>query len=177
MHRAITAVTKPLIIISLALSLTACGAGQTASSRLVKKVTDGQEVTIKDNGVDIRILNLLLVATDSGDAVVVGTILNRGTTEDELIGISVAGTDAVLTGEKVLNPKLPIRFEGDSANAKAVFYGVSPKAGQMVTISLGFARSGLVTTEVLIRDQRDDYKNVVSTPTEVSVSPDSQPPQ
>ena len=115
----------------------------------------------------------------SGDAVVVGTIVNNGTTEDKLLGIAVGTNQAVLTGETVLKQNAPIRFEGDSANAKAVFLGVSPVAGRHVKISLGFARAGFVTAEVIIRDQRDTYKNVTSgaaTPAATS-SPDSQPLQ
>jgi hypothetical protein len=31
-----------------------------------------------------------------------------------------------------------------------------------VTISLGFAKAGFVSAEVIIRDKRDDFKNVIS---------------
>jgi hypothetical protein len=120
---------------------------------------------------------LLLVATETGDAVLVGTIVNQGDTEDELLGIAVGSNQAVLTGERALKKNQPIRFEGETANVKAVFYGVSPVAGRHVKISLGFARAGFVTAEVIIRDKRDDYKNVVSNPAEINASPDSQPLQ
>ena len=122
---------------------------------------------------------MLLVATETGDAVVVGTIVNNGTTEDKLLGIAVGTNQAVLTGETVLKQNAPIRFEGDAANAKAVFVGVSPVAGRHVKLSLGFARAGFVTAEVIIRDQRDTYKDVTSgaaAPAATS-SPDSQPLQ
>jgi hypothetical protein len=171
------AFTSSIIAATLALTLTACGPGQDAPTRMIRQVTDGVELSVKDNGVNIKILNLLLVSTATGDAVVVGTIVNSGTTEDELLGIAVGSSKAELTGETALKQNAPIRFEGDSANAKAVFYGVQPKPGRHVKLSLGFARAGMVTAEVIIRDQRDDYKNVVSTPAEVSASPDSQPLQ
>ena len=168
-----------VIASALALTLTACGPGQDAPTRMIRQVTDGVELSVKDNGVDIKILNLLLVSTASGDAVVVGTIVNSGTTEDKLLGIAVGTNQAVLTGETALKQNQPIRFEGDSANAKAVFLGVSPVAGRHVKLSLGFARAGFVTAEVIIRDQRDTYKNVTAgaaTPAATS-SPDSQPLQ
>ena len=179
MPRTNKALISSLIAASLALTLTACGPGQDAPTRMIRQVTDGVELSVKDNGVDIKILNLLLVSTATGDAVVVGTIVNNGTTEDKLLGIAVGGTQAVLTGETLLKQNAPIRFEGDSANAKAVFLGVTPVAGRHVKLSLGFARAGFVTAEVIIRDQRDDYKNVTSgaaTPAATS-SPDSQPLQ
>jgi len=166
-----------LIALALALTLTACGSGQDASTRMIKQVTDGVELSLQDNGVDIEVLNLLLVATETGDAVLVGTIVNQGDVEDKLLGISVGSNQAVLTGESALKKNQPIRFEGDTANAKAVFFGVSPVAGRHVKLSLGFARAGFVTAEVIIRDKRDEYKNVTSNSVEVNASPDSQPLQ
>ena len=174
MRRTITLISA----LVLATSLTACGAGQDAATRNIKQVTDGAEVTITENGSKVKILNLLLVATETGDAVLVGTIVNQGAEADQLLGIAVGGNQATLTGERLLKQNAPIRFEGDSANAKAVFFGVTPVAGRHVKLSIGFARAGLVTAEVIIRDKHDDYKNITSgtpAPVEVSASPDSQP--
>lgn len=169
MRRTITLISA----LVLATSLTGCGAGQNAQTRLSKQVTDGVEVTISENGSKIKILNLLLVATETGDAVLIGTIVNQGAETDQLLGIAVGGNQAKLAGEKELKQGVPIRFEGNSANAKAVFFGVSPVAGRHVKLSIGFARAGLVTAEVIIRDKRDDYKNITSGA--VNASPDSQP--
>ena len=116
-----------------------------------------------------------LLSTETGDAVLVGTIVNQGADEDQLLGVAVGGSQATLTGENMLKQNAPIRFEGDSANAKAVFFGVTPVAGRHVKLSLGFARAGMVTVEVIIRDKRDDYKNVVSNQVEINASPDLQP--
>ena len=95
-------IKKILVLTILATTLTACGSGQTAETRMIKQVTDGVELSLKDNGVDIEILNLLLVATETGDAVLVGTIVNQGDVEDKLLGIAVGSNQAVLTGERVL---------------------------------------------------------------------------
>jgi predicted small secreted protein len=173
MRRTITTISALLI----ATSLTACGAGQDAATRNIKKVTDGAELSITQNGSAIKIVNLLLVATESGDAVVVGTIINQGVETDQLLGIAVGGNTAIITGDTTLAQSAPLRFEGDSANVKAVFAGVTPVAGRHVKLSLGFARAGLVTAEVIIRDQRDDYKNIVSNLPEATSSPDSQQPE
>lgn len=176
MRRTITAG----ISLILATSLSACGAGQSAETRKMTQVTDGVERTISQNGSKIKILNLLLVATETGDAVVVGTIINQGAETDQLLGIAVGGNEATLTGEVILEQNKPLRFEGETANAKAVFYGVSPAAGRRVTLTLGFARAGLVTADVIIRDKRDDYKDVTSgtiAPDEANASPDLQQPE
>ena len=173
MRRTITIISAALISISL----TACGAGQNAATRNITQVTDGVELKITQNGSAIKIVNLLLVATETGDAVVVGTIINQGAQADQLLGIAVGGSTATITGETTLNQNAPLRFEGESANVKAVFAGVSAVAGRHVKLSLGFARAGMVTAEVIIRDKRDAYKNVTSNSVEATSSPDSQPLQ
>ena len=148
--------------LALALVLTGCGAGQNAATRMITRVTDGTEVTIKENGSEIRVVNLTLVNTEDGAAVVVATIVNQGTEPDQLLGISVQGVQAALTGETLLLPNKPLFFEGEQANAKAVFAGANPQAGTHVNVSLGFAKAGFVTADVIIRDKRDDFKNVIS---------------
>jgi hypothetical protein len=150
-----------LISSALALSLTACGgSGPDAATRLIKRVTDGNEATVKTNGNDLSITNLLLVATEDGSAVVVGTIVDYADEADALLGISARGTTATITGEQNLVKNQPIRFEGDSANAKAVFSGVGATPGRNVSLQLAFARAGVVTVNAIIRDKRDTYANV-----------------
>lgn len=146
----------------LAFALSGCAAGLNAETRNITRVTDGNEITIDENGSEIRVINLTLVDTGDGAAVIVGTIVNQGTDPDQLLGLSVNGVQATLTGETNLLTNKPITFEGEQANAKAVFYDVNPEAGTNVRVSLGFAKAGLVSAEVIIRDKRDDFKNVVS---------------
>ncbi|MEY2815126.1 MAG: hypothetical protein RIS05_874 [Actinomycetota bacterium] len=159
MRRASTVMTSAL---ALSLLLTGCGAGQNAATRMITRVTDGQEITVKENGSEIRVVNLTLVDTEDGAAVVVATIVNQGTQPDQLLGISVQGIQANLTGETALLPNKPLFFEGEQANAKAVFPGANPQAGTHVKVSLGFAKAGFVSADVIIRDKRDDFKNVIS---------------
>ena len=149
---------------ALALSLTACtGAGPNAATRLIKRVTDGNEATVTTDGNNLSISNLLLIATEDGSAVVVGTIVNHSAEPDALLGIAAAGgTTAAITGEQNLLTNKPIRFEGDSANAKAVFAGVGATPGKNITLTLAFARAGVVTIDAIIRDKRDTYANVTS---------------
>jgi hypothetical protein len=146
----------------LAFALSGCAAGLNAETRNITRVTDGNEITIDENGSEIRVVNLTLVDTGDGAAVIVGTIINQGSDPDQLLGLSVNGVEAELTGERTLLTNKPITFEGEQANAKAVFYGVNPEAGTNVRVSLGFAKAGFVSAEVIIRDKRDDFKNVVS---------------
>jgi hypothetical protein len=156
MRRFIIAAT----VLALATSLTACGSGRGAATRNITQVTDGVEKTISTNESKIKIVNFLLVATEDGSAVVVGSIINQGAVDDELLGIAVGSSPATYSGLTTLKQNQPIRFEGESANAKAVFLGAEAKAGRHVTVTLGFARAGIVTVEAIIRDQRDDYAGI-----------------
>jgi hypothetical protein len=150
-----------LISSALALSLTACGgAGPDAATRMIKRVTDGNEAVVKTNGNDLSVSNLLLVATEDGSAVVVGTIVNYMDEADALLGISAGGITATLSGEQNLVKNQPIRFEGETANAKAVFAGVGAQAGRNIELQPAFARAGVVTVTAIIRDKRDAYANV-----------------
>ena len=150
-----------LITSALALTLTGCyGAGPNAETRLIKRVTDGNEVILKENGANISVANLLLVALEDGSAVVIGTFVNYSDENDSLVGLSVNGIQAVITGETVLKQDQPLRFEGDSATTKGVFNAVGAQAGVNVPLTLTFEKAGEVTKNVIVRDQRDDYKNV-----------------
>ena len=149
-----------LIASALALTLTGCGAGPNAETRLIKRVTDGNEVILKENGNNISVSNLLLVALEDGSAVVIGTFVNYSEDNDTLVGLSVNGIPAVITGETTLKQNAPLRFEGDSATTKGVFNAVGAVAGVNIPLTLSFERAGDVTVTVIVRDQRDDYKNV-----------------
>ena len=149
-----------VIASALALTLTGCGAGPNAETRLIKRVTDGNEVILKENGANISVSNLLLVALEDGSAVVIGTFVNYSEDDDSLVGLSVNGIPAVITGETTLKQNAPLRFEGDTATTKGVFNAVGAAAGVNIPLTLSFERAGDVTVNVIVRDKRDDYRNV-----------------
>ena len=159
MRRTTIVITSAL---AFSLLLTGCGAGLNAATTKISRVTDGNEITIRENGSEIRVVNLTLVDTQDGAAVVVATIINQGAESDQLLGFSVQGVQATLSGETMLLPNKPLFFEGEQANAKAVFSGANAKPGTHVTVSIGFAKAGFVSAEVIIRDKRDDFKNITS---------------
>jgi hypothetical protein len=160
-----------LVIAVLAVSLSGCGAGQNASTRQVKQVTDGVEGSIAKDGNNIKIVNLLVVAAGSGNAVLVGTIINNADTEDALLGVAINGTATTYTGTNALPKNTPIIFEGDRANAKAVLAGFGGAAGSNVEIGLFFAKAGSITLNAIVRDTRDTYAGVTAAIDVPMVSP------
>ena len=152
----------PLIIAALAISLTGCGAGFNATTRLTKKVTDGQEAEIKKDANNIALRNFVLVAMPDGSAVVVGTVINRGVNEDALLGLAIPGIQAQFTGNSTIGQNGLITFEGESANAKAVIFGANLKPGTHTDLSLFFGNAGEVTLDVLIQKPEGIYAGITS---------------
>jgi hypothetical protein len=151
-----------VLSLMLALSLTACGAGFNASTRQVKQVTDGVEGTISTGDNLIKAVNILVVETNDGAGVLVGTIVNSRPTGDALLGVAINGVVATVTGTNLLAQNLPITFEGDSANAKAVAQVLNAKAGAHVQVTMFFARAGELTVSALVRAQSDRYAGVTA---------------
>ena len=151
-----------LLTITLAFSLTACGAGFNASTRQVSQVTDGVEGAIKTAGNNIKLANVLVVETPEGAGVLVGTVVNSLLDEDALLGVRINGVVANVTGTNTLAQNVPIRFEGESANAKAVVPVLSAKAGSHVQVTMFFAHAGEITLLAIVRDQRDTYAGITA---------------
>ena len=158
MRRVVTA----LLIATLAVSLSGCGAGLNAETRNLKQVTDGVEAAITTNGNNIKVVNLLIVETAAGAGVLVGTLVNSMDQEDTLLGLAINGQVATLTGTNALAKNTPVIFEGPTANAKAVVPVLGAKAGQRVQVTMFFARAGEVSVQAIIRDQRDDYAGITA---------------
>ena len=152
-----------LIVVASLSTLTACGAGENAASRNIKKVTDGAETEVMTETSALKLRGFLLVAQPDGSAVVVGTIVNANSTPDELLGISANNVLATVTNSSnVISENIPMIFEGASANAKAVFPGLNAEAGRTIDISFFFKTAGVVTVKAIVRDQRDTYAGVTA---------------
>jgi hypothetical protein len=164
-----------VVIAALAISLSGCAAGNNASTRQVKQVSDGVEGSITKDGNNIKILNLLVVAVGGGNAVLVGTIINNADADDALLGIAINGTTLTYTGTNTLPKNTPIIFEGDRANAKAVLGGFGGTAGSNVKVSLFFAKAGEITLTAIVRDTRDDYAGITAAIDVPMVSPSPTP--
>jgi copper(I)-binding protein len=152
-----------LIVIASLSTLTACGAGENAAARNITKVTDGAETEVITDTSAMKLRGFLLVAQPDGSAVLVGTIINANSTPDSLLGISANNVLATVTNESnVISENIPMIFEGDSANAKAVIPGLGVKAGNTVNISFFFETAGVVTVKAIVRDKRDTYAGVTA---------------
>ena len=152
-----------LIVIASLSTLTACGAGENAAARNITRVTDGAETEVITDTSAMKLRGFLLVAQPDGSAELVGTMINANSTPDSLLGISANNVLATVTNESnFISENIPMIFEGDSANAKAVIPGLGVKAGNTVELSFFFNTAGVVTVKVIVRDKRDTYAGVTS---------------
>ena len=151
-------VLSGVIAIGLALTLTACGPGTDAPTRNIRQVTDGIETEIKNGNTDIRIRNLVVVTQADGSAVLV---VNSGTADDALLRVTIGGVPATITATNItLKQNDVLRFEGASANAKAVSDGVNLVAGSNTPVSLFFGTAGAANVNAIVRSADGVYANV-----------------
>ncbi len=147
--------------VSLALSLSACGSGNDAPTKMITQVTDGVDGSITTYGNDIKVNSVLLVAQSDGSAVLVGSIVNENSTEDTLLGITVGGVNATLSQKDLpLKQNEAVRFAGESANASAVVPGLNAAPGTRVKVQLFFASAGELTLDAIVRERSGVYENV-----------------
>ena len=149
------------ISISVAISLSSCGAGNNAPTRMITQVTDGVDGSVTTYGNNIRVNSVLLVAQSDGSSVLVGAIVNENSTPDTLLGIKVGGINATLSPATLsLKQDTPLRFAGDSANASAIIPGLNGAPGTRVKIQLNFAIAGELTLDAIILERAGVYANV-----------------
>lgn len=164
-------IISALVVAALAISLTGCGAGLNASTRQITQVTDGVEASVKTNGNNIKVVNLLVVAAPLANAVLVGTIVNAADEADSLLGVAIGGNVAKVTGTNILPKNTPLIFEGDRANVKAVLAGFAAAAGTRVKVTLFFARAGEITVDALVRQAVGEYADITAQTPAASPAP------
>jgi hypothetical protein len=148
---------------TLAMGLTSCAAGNDAPTAMTKQVTDGVEGAITTQGNDLSVSGLLLVAQPDGSAVLVATMINRNTQSDDLL--AVGANDVVATLSATTIPMLenqPLRFSGDTSNAKAVFPNLNIAPGNRVKVKLFFSHAGEMTLDAIVREQTGVYAGVTA---------------
>jgi len=150
-------IKKILALTILATTLTACGSGQTAETRMIKQVTDGVEA----QSAEIRLRNIKIVKNELSQGILVGTLINWSDQTDAITGINIGGAAATLSDAKFeLLKNKPITFVGDSANADA-YAQISRVAGERIAITFTFATATPVTVDALVVAQDGIYENLV----------------
>ena len=150
-------IQKLLVLTLIAATLTGCGSGRTAETRMIKQVTDGVEA----QSAEIRLRNIKIVKNELSQGILVGTLVNWSDQTDAITGINIGGASATLSNAKFdLLKNKPITFVGDSANADA-YAQISKVAGERIAITFTFATATPVTVDALVVGQDGIYENLV----------------
>ncbi|MCU1622611.1 MAG: Copper(I)-binding protein [Frankiales bacterium] len=147
--------TAPLVTALLVTGLLMAGCGTGLQATTYTKETSPRDF----NGTSIanlEVRNLGIAAPASGltfkagdSAVLTGSVVNTGTTDDALVAVeSVAATSVTLSdGTATAAPTVPIPAGSDASSWSATLTGLTAdlRAGQYVTVTLVFERAGRLT--------------------------------
>jgi len=153
-----TTLKRLVALLIISTLVTGCGSGQNAVTRNFKQVTDGVEA----QSAEIRLRNVLIVKTDTNDAVLVGTLVSWSDEPDAITGISINNIPATLSAPSFdLVKNKPVIFVGDSTNADAYIAGLNKVAGERIPVTFSFATAAPVTVDALVLNSEGFYKDLV----------------
>ena len=140
-------IKKVIALIIISSTLTGCGSGQMASTRLIKQVTDGVEAQTDE----IRLRNVKVIKTSTGSGVLIGTLVNWSDKSDVITSVTINNQPAIYTAKssELLRNK-PITFVGDIANADAYISTLDKEPGYRIPVTFTFAFAAPVTLDTLI---------------------------
>jgi hypothetical protein len=153
-----TTLKRLIALLIISTVVTSCGSGQNAVTRNFKQVTDGVEA----QSAEIRLRNVLIVKTDTNDAVLVGTLVSWSDEPDAITGISINNIPATLSAPSFyLVKNKPVIFVGDSTNADAYIPGLNKVAGERIPVTFSFATASPVTVDALVLNSEGFFKDLV----------------
>ncbi len=144
--------------------LAGCSAGFDATSIEPYAPSDG----VLANSGQLRILNALVVSSNSGTAgVISASIVNRGTKADELVDISSPDGTVDLTGDGTLRRSSAVRL-GAGTRPSATMTGLTKLPGETITVTMTFRRADPLTIETVVVPATGPYASITPAPTAVA---------
>ena len=150
-------IQKLLVLIVVAATLTGCGSGRTAETRMIKQVTDG----VEGQSNEIRVRNLLIVKNELSEGILVGTLVNWSDEVDAITGISINNLPTTVSSSRLeLRKNKPVIFAGESANADAAAV-ITQSIGQRIPVIITFEKAAPITLDALIVENVEWYKDLL----------------
>jgi hypothetical protein len=150
-------IQKLLVLTVVAATLTGCGSGRTAETRMIKQVTDGVEAQSNE----IRVRNLLIVKNELSEGILVGTLVNWSDEVDAITGISINNLPTTVSSSRLeLRKNKPVIFAGESANADAAAV-ITQSIGQRIPVIITFEKAAPITLDALIVENVEWYKDLL----------------
>jgi len=157
-----------LVLVTAAVVLTGCSAGDNATSRQPYAPADG---IYADSG-SIRALNVLVVASEgASEGVVLMAVANRGTRSDRLTAIDTSAGTVELSSPVELPPGGAVRF-GSDADESVAITGLTRAPGETIELTLSFERAKPVTLRTIVMPATGDYADITpSVPASATPAP------
>jgi hypothetical protein len=153
----IKSIQKLLVLTLVAATLTGCGSGRTAETRMIKQVTDG----VEGQSNEIRVRNLLIVKNELSEGILVGTLVNWSDEVDAITGISINNLPTTVSSSRLeLRKNKPVIFAGESANADAAAV-ITQSIGQRIPVIITFEKAAPITLDALIVENVEWYKDLL----------------
>jgi hypothetical protein len=153
----IKSIQKLLVLTLVAATLTGCGSGRTAETRMIKQVTDG----VEGQSNEIRVRNLLIVKNELSEGILVGTLVNWSDEVDVITGISINNLPTTVSSSRLeLRKNKPVIFAGESANADAAAV-ITQSIGQRIPVIITFEKAAPITLDALIVENVEWYKDLL----------------
>jgi hypothetical protein len=150
-------IQKLLVLTIVAATLTGCGSGRTAETRMIKQVTDG----VEGQSNEIRVRNLLIVKNELSEGILVGTLVNWSDEVDVITGISINNLPTTVSSSRLeLRKNKPVVFAGESANADAAAV-ITQSIGQRIPVIITFEKAAPITLDALIVENVEWYKDLL----------------
>ena len=150
-------IQKLLVLTIVAATLTGCGSGRTAETRMIKQVTDG----VEGQSNEIRVRNLLIVKNELSEGILVGTLVNWSDEVDAITGISINNLPTTVSSSRLeLRKNKPVVFAGESANADAAAI-INQSIGQRIPVIITFEKASPLTLDALIVENVEWYKDLL----------------
>ena len=150
-------IQKLLVLTLVATTLTGCGSGRTAETRMIKQVTDG----VEGQSNEIRVRNLLIVKNELSEGILVGTLVNWSDEVDVITGISIDNLPTTVSSSRLeLRKNKPVVFAGESANADAAAV-ITQSIGQRIPVIITFEKASPLTLDALIVENVEWYKDLL----------------
>ena len=149
-------IQKLLVLTIVAATLTGCGSGRTAETRMIKQVTDG----VEGQSNEIRVRNLLIVKNELSEGILVGTLVNWSDEVDAITGISINNLPTTVSSSRLeLRKNKPVVFAGESANADAAAV-ITQSIGERIPVIITFEKAAPITLDALIVENVEWYKDL-----------------
>lgn len=136
-----------------------CSAGFDATSTKPYAPADG---VIASSG-DLRVLNALVVVAEGGDEGLVSmTVVNRGTQDDRVTGITTPSGSVAVDGDTRLPAGGSLTF--GAAGTTATVSGLAKAPGQAIELRVAFARAEPVRLRTVVVPAVGEYATLTPSP-------------